>query len=49
MLAVPAFIETVANTFGAERAFDVKRLPPIWRVAPPTAGTVPTPTTPEVP
>ena len=47
MLAVPAFIETDAKTFGAERAFDAKTLPTTCKVDP--GVKVPTPVSPTGP
>ena len=47
MFEVPAFIETVAKTFGAERAFDAKRLPATCKVEP--GVKVPTPVRPTGP
>ena len=49
VFAVKTFIEVVAKTLGAERAFEAHAFPPIWRVAPALLGTVPTPTTPRGP
>jgi hypothetical protein len=50
VFAVRAFIETVAKTLGAERAFDAQTLPATLRVAPPPVVLIPTnPVVPKIP
>ena len=50
VLDVRAFIETVAKTYGAERAFEAQTFPATLRVAPPPVVLIPTnPVVPNIP
>ena len=50
VLAVRAFMETVAKTFGADRALEAQTFPATLRVAPPPVVLIPTnPVVPNIP